>query len=151
MLNNKISKLEEIYLTNNDLDEESNNKSIDNEIYNKTSKLLAVYIDNFFTAKQIEHFYKMYVLYPMRTVAKDKKTHNKRLDKWDDDAFLVKFQEMKVLIQSELNLCFLGIIDTSMHATKFKDGTQKVFAQDWRLSQSQEMIANNYAELIKLL
>ncbi|CAG8841545.1 23181_t:CDS:2, partial [Gigaspora margarita] len=149
-LNNEISKLEEIYLTNDDSDKESDNESIDNETYNETSESLAIYIDNFFTAKQIEHFHKTYMLHPMRAVAEDEKIRNKRLDKWDDDAFLAKlqqfncctlrcllnvnpqaalkrFQKMKALTQSESNLCFLGIIDTSMHATKFKDGTQKAY------------------------
>ncbi|CAG8778361.1 21053_t:CDS:1, partial [Gigaspora rosea] len=89
-LNNEISKLEEIYLTNDDSDEESDNKSIDNETYNETSELLAIYIDNFFTAEQIERFHKIYVLHPMCAVAEDEKTRNKRLDKRDDNAFLAK-------------------------------------------------------------
>ncbi|CAG8847709.1 38501_t:CDS:1, partial [Gigaspora margarita] len=37
------------------------------------------------------------------------------------------FQEMKALTQSESSLCFLGIIDASMHATEFKDGTPKAY------------------------
>ncbi|CAG8791067.1 8889_t:CDS:2, partial [Gigaspora rosea] len=80
--------------------------------------------------EQIECFHKTYVLYPMHAVAKNEKTHNKRLDKWDDNASLValkKFQEMKALIQNKLNLCFLRIIDASMHATEFKDGTPKAY------------------------
>ncbi|CAG8811979.1 38128_t:CDS:2, partial [Gigaspora margarita] len=82
-LNNDISKLEEIYLTNDDSDEESDNESTDNETYNITSELLV--------------------------------------------AALKRFQEMKALTQSELSLCFLGIINVSMHTTEFKDGTPKAY------------------------
>ncbi|RIB21335.1 hypothetical protein C2G38_2176961 [Gigaspora rosea] len=92
----------------------------------------------------------MYVLYPMHAVAEDEKTHNKKLDKQDNNAFLAKlqqfdcctlrcllnvnpqaalkrFQEMKALIPSKSNLCFLGINDASMHATEFKYGTPKAY------------------------
>ncbi|CAG8819350.1 39239_t:CDS:2, partial [Gigaspora margarita] len=125
-LNNEISKLEEIYLTNDDLDEESDNESTDNETYNETSESLVIYINNFFTVKQIE-----YLCAPSNAcIAEAKKTHNKRLNKRDDDAFLAalkRFQKMKALTQSKSSLYFLGIIDTSMHATEFKDGTPKAY------------------------
>ncbi|CAG8855959.1 29948_t:CDS:1, partial [Gigaspora margarita] len=92
-LNNEISKLEEIYLTNDNLDEESDNESTDNKTYNETSESLVVYIDDFFTAEQIECYHKIYVLHPMRALAEVEKTRNKRLNKWDDDAFLAKLKQ----------------------------------------------------------
>ncbi|CAG8837724.1 18614_t:CDS:2, partial [Gigaspora margarita] len=134
-LNNKIFELQDIYLTNNDSDEKSDNdanKFIDNEMYNETSsKSLAMYIDNFFTAKQIEHFHKMYVLYPIFTVINNEKTHEKRLDKRDDKAFLMKLQQFisknESITQNEVSLYFLEIIDASMHTTEFKNGMPKVY------------------------
>ncbi|CAG8708619.1 8520_t:CDS:1, partial [Cetraspora pellucida] len=36
-LNSEISNLQDVYLTNDNLDEESDNKFIDNETYDKTS------------------------------------------------------------------------------------------------------------------
>ncbi|CAG8527802.1 11484_t:CDS:2, partial [Cetraspora pellucida] len=62
-LNNEISKLQDIYLTNDDSDEESDNEAnefIDNETYDETSsESLVIYIDNFFTVDQIERFHKI--------------------------------------------------------------------------------------------
>ncbi|CAG8728936.1 3404_t:CDS:1, partial [Cetraspora pellucida] len=133
--------------------EESDNET--NEFsMNKTSEpssvLLVVYIDHFFIACQVEHFHKIYTLYPMRMIMEDEKIRDKRSDKRDDDAFLTKlnqfcccvercllnvnhqaalerFQQMKAMLQNESKLCFLRIIDASMNATEFKNGTQKAY------------------------
>ncbi|RIB06108.1 hypothetical protein C2G38_2217947 [Gigaspora rosea] len=101
----------------------------------------------------------MYVLYPMSTVIENEKTREKRLDKQDDEAFLMKlqqfvcctkrcllsvnsqvalkrFQEMKALTQNEASLCFLGIIDASMHTTEFKNGTPKAYLTTTNLPKS---------------
>ncbi|CAG8753042.1 9909_t:CDS:1, partial [Cetraspora pellucida] len=104
-LNNKISKLQDIYLTNNDLDKKSDNKAnefIDNKA---SSESLVIYIDNFFTANQIKCFYKIYMLYSIHIVIKDKKIHDKRLDKQDNNAFLVKLQQFVCCIKR----CFSNI------------------------------------------
>ncbi|CAG8666931.1 525_t:CDS:1, partial [Cetraspora pellucida] len=57
-LNNKISKLQDIYLINDDSDEKSDNEA--NEFINNkaSSESLAIYINNFFIADQIEYFHK---------------------------------------------------------------------------------------------
>ncbi|CAG8804208.1 4723_t:CDS:2, partial [Gigaspora margarita] len=138
-LNNEISVLQEIYLTDYNSDEESDHETNElsiSETYDETSS--------------VEQFHKIYTLYPMRTLMKNEKNHEKRLDKRDDNAFLTKlkqfcccaqkcllninqqaalkrYQEMKAMFQNESNLCFLGIIDASMHATEFKNGIQKKY------------------------
>ncbi|CAG8744318.1 7130_t:CDS:2 [Gigaspora margarita] len=158
ILNNEISQLQNIYLTDYNSDEESDNETnefiIDktsDETSDQTSKsiALAVYINNFFTIDQIKSFHKMYMLNPMRAIMEENKAREKRLDKHNDDAFLIKlqqsccakscflnvnnqaalkrFQEMKAMTQYESSLCFLGIIDASMHVTEFKNGKPKTY------------------------
>ncbi|CAG8469364.1 16756_t:CDS:2, partial [Gigaspora margarita] len=100
-LNNKISVLQEIYLTDYNSDKKSDhetNKLSISKTYNETSSVsldVYVYVDNFFTT--------------------------------DQQAALKRYQEMKAMSQNELNLCFLGIIDASMHATEFKNRIQKKY------------------------
>ncbi|CAG8727940.1 16942_t:CDS:2 [Cetraspora pellucida] len=153
-LNDEISKLQDVYLTNNDnSDKESDNETNEFSI-NKTSEpfsvSLVVYIDHFFTACQFEHFHKIYTLHPIRMIMEEEKIRDKRSDKRDDDAFLMKlnqfcccvkrcllnvnhqaalkrFQQMKAMLQNKSKLCFLGIIDASMNATEFKNRTQKAY------------------------
>ncbi|CAG8681605.1 13241_t:CDS:2 [Gigaspora margarita] len=141
-LNNEISILEEIYLTDYNSDEEFDHETNEFSISetNETSSIsldVYVYIDNFFIADQVEQFHKLYTLYPMRILIENEKNREKRLDKRDDDAFLTKlkqfccciqrcllninqqaalkrYQEMKAISQNESNLCLLGIIDASI-------------------------------------
>ncbi|CAG8753343.1 20376_t:CDS:1 [Gigaspora margarita] len=155
-LNNEISVLQEIYLTDYNSDEESDHETNElsiSETYDETSSVsldVYVYVDNFFTTDQVEQFHKIYTLYPMCILMENEKNREKRLDKRDDNAFLTKlkqfcccaqrcllninqqaalkrYQEMKAMSQNESNLCFLGIIDASMHATEFKNGIQKKY------------------------
>ncbi|CAG8674956.1 9847_t:CDS:1, partial [Cetraspora pellucida] len=148
-LNNDISKLQDIYLTN-DSDEDSDNETNEYKVHNEAPISLIIYNNNFFTVDQIKHFHKIYTLYPMRTVIEDEKACEKRLDKRDDNVFLTKlqqldccvkkyylninhqsalkrYQEMIAMTSNESSLCFLGIINASINALKFKNGTPKLY------------------------
>ncbi|CAG8776769.1 10897_t:CDS:1, partial [Cetraspora pellucida] len=76
-LNNEINKLQNIYLTNENSDKGSDNKTNEYEACNKMPVSLTIYNNDFFITAQIEHFYKIYTLYLMHTVIEDKKACEK--------------------------------------------------------------------------
>ncbi|CAG8753753.1 938_t:CDS:2 [Cetraspora pellucida] len=115
ILNDEISKLQDIYLINKNSDGDSDNKTNKFEALNKMPMSLILYNNNFFISNQTEHFHKIYILYPMCIVIKNKKACEKR------------YQQIKAITPSKSCLCFLGIIDASINALEFKNGTSKAY------------------------
>ncbi|CAG8687775.1 13943_t:CDS:2 [Gigaspora margarita] len=124
-LNHELSQLQDIYQS-----------KINEDI------LLNNIDDNYFNLQQIKEFQKIFFQCPIKYSKECNIKQQQRLEKYDDDAFLTKlkqknccqqnclstkinpqtaldrFHEIKAMSQSEMNLCFLGMIDGSIKGAK---------------------------------
>ncbi|CAG8843875.1 28970_t:CDS:2, partial [Gigaspora margarita] len=155
--NIELEKLREAYQTNYNSDDESD-EDCDNFLKNQDlSSYTSQFedfevndIDNCFTIDQIEEFRKIYILHPMQSVIDNDIKQKDRLDKQDNQAFLVRlaqtkccqqsclsnkvdsiialsrFLEIKAMSYTESNICFLGMIDASTKEDNLVYGVPKV-------------------------
>lgn len=147
-LNHELSQLQEIYQSkyNSDDSEPSDDENNDQSLTSASEDLLLDDIDNeldnYFTLQQINEFQKIFFQYPIKYSKECNIKQQRSLEKYDDEAFLTKlkqkkccpqdclslkvdlqialnrFREIKAMSQSEMNLCFLGIIDGSIKIAK---------------------------------
>ncbi|CAG8761821.1 38199_t:CDS:2 [Gigaspora margarita] len=119
--NIELEKLCEIYQTNYNSDDESD-EDCDNFINNQSSSY-SLQLENFeaddcFTKDQIDEFKKIYILHPIQSDCLSNRI--------DSNIALSRFLKIKAMSNTESNVYFLGMIDTSAKEDNLVNGISKV-------------------------